>query len=42
MNVEPIIYDDYRNIIVGHYLNRDYLTIYINNNYFSYRKYLYS
>jgi hypothetical protein len=33
MNVEPIIYDDYRNIIVGHYLNRDYLTIYINNNY---------
>ena len=33
MNVEPIIYDDYRNIIVGHYLNRDYLTIYVNNNY---------
>ena len=32
MQIKPIIYDRH-NIIVGHYLNRDYLTIYINNNY---------
>ena len=37
MRIKPIIYDRH-GIIIGHYLNRDYLTIYINNNYINNKK----